>query len=135
MQWFIERSPLTHATNITTPLLIIHSENDLRCPMEQAEQMFTVLKKLRRDVLFIRFPDETHEMSRAGRPRHRRDRFKYILDWFDAWLAHPVPEPIANLQARWSAPDAPTQAAPAPKRDGAGATPGRTAEQAAARPD
>jgi dipeptidyl aminopeptidase/acylaminoacyl peptidase len=86
MQWFIDHSPLTYAKQITTPLLIMHAENDLRCPIEQAEQLFTVLKKLRREVLFIRFPDETHEMSRSGRPRHRRDRFGYILDWFARYL-------------------------------------------------
>lgn len=86
MQWFIDHSPLTYAKNITTPLLIMHAENDLRCPMEQAEQLFTVLKKLRREVLFVRFPDETHEMSRSGRPRHRRDRFTFILDWFEKYL-------------------------------------------------
>lgn len=86
MQWFIDHSPLTYATQITTPLLIIHAENDLRCPIEQAEQLFTVLKKLRREVVFVRFPDETHEMSRSGRPRHRRDRFRFILDWFATYL-------------------------------------------------
>jgi dipeptidyl aminopeptidase/acylaminoacyl peptidase len=84
--WFIDHSPLTYAPNITTPLLILHAENDLRCPIEQAEQLFTVLKKLRREVCFVRFPDETHEMSRSGRPRHRRDRFGYILDWFARYL-------------------------------------------------
>ena len=86
MQWFIDHSPLTYAKNIMTPLLIMHAENDLRCPIEQAEQLFTVLKKLRREVEFVRFPDETHEMSRAGKPRHRRDRFKFILDWFEKYL-------------------------------------------------
>ena len=95
MQWFIDHSPLTYAKNITTPLLIMHAENDLRCPMEQAEQLFTVLKKLRRDVLFVRFPDETHEMSRSGRPRHRRDRFRFILDWFDKYLA---PSRVSQLE-------------------------------------
>ena len=85
-QWWIDHSALTYAPNITTPLLIMHAENDLRCPMEQAEQLFTILRKLRKDVLFVRFPDETHEMSRAGRPRHRRDRYGFILDWFAKYL-------------------------------------------------
>ncbi|MGE0544815.1 MAG: prolyl oligopeptidase family serine peptidase [Dehalococcoidia bacterium] len=96
MQWYIDRSPLTYARNITTPLLIMHAENDLRCPMEQAEQLFTVLMKLRREVLFIRFPDETHEMSRAGRPHHRRDRFKFILEWFEKYLE---PSRVAEREA------------------------------------
>jgi len=86
MGWFVAHSPLTYAQEITTPLLILHSENDLRCPMEQAEQLFTVLKKLRREVLFVRFPDESHELSRSGKPRHRRDRFGFILEWFGRYL-------------------------------------------------
>ena len=62
--------------DITTPLLILHSENDLRCPIEQGEQLFVALK-LRREVEFVRFPDENHEMSRSGKPRHRLERFRH----------------------------------------------------------
>lgn len=79
-------SPLTYATNIRTPLLILHSENDLRCPIEQAEQLFTVLRLLKRDVEFVRFPGEGHELSRSGSPAHRVQRFEVILDWFDRKL-------------------------------------------------
>jgi dipeptidyl aminopeptidase/acylaminoacyl peptidase len=86
MQWYIEHSPLTYAKDMETPLLIIHSENDLRCLMEQAEQLFIALKKQRKDVRFVRFPDENHELSRSGRPRHRMERFGYILDWFNQYL-------------------------------------------------
>ena len=69
-----------------TPLLILHSEDDLRCPIEQAEQLFVALKKLRREVRFVRFPGENHEMSRSGRPRHRLERFRHILKWFASYL-------------------------------------------------
>jgi dipeptidyl aminopeptidase/acylaminoacyl peptidase len=86
MAWYIEHSPLTYAKEITTPLLIIHSEDDLRCPVEQAEQLFVALKKQRKEVLFVRFPDEDHELSRAGRPRHRLERFRCILQWFGKYL-------------------------------------------------
>jgi dipeptidyl aminopeptidase/acylaminoacyl peptidase len=86
MQWYIDHSPLTYAKNITTPLLIMHAEDDLRCLIEQAEQLFAVLKRLRQEVLFVRFPDENHEMSRSGKPRHRLERFRYILDWFAKYL-------------------------------------------------
>ena len=79
---YTERSPLTHAKNIHTPLLIIHSEDDLRCPIEQAEQLFVTLKKQRKEAVLVRFPDENHELSRSGRPRHRLERFRIILDWF-----------------------------------------------------
>jgi dipeptidyl aminopeptidase/acylaminoacyl peptidase len=86
MARYIERSPLTYAKNIVTPLLILHSEDDLRCPIEQAEQLFVALKKLRREVRFVRFPGENHEMSRSGRPRHRLERFRHILEWFAPYL-------------------------------------------------
>jgi dipeptidyl aminopeptidase/acylaminoacyl peptidase len=86
MARYIERSPLTYAKNIGTPLLIIHSEDDLRCPIEQAEQLFVALKKLRREVRFVRFPGENHEMSRSGKPRHRLERFRHILEWFAGHL-------------------------------------------------
>jgi dipeptidyl aminopeptidase/acylaminoacyl peptidase len=86
MQWYIDHSPLTYAKDIVTPLLIMHSESDLRCPVEQAEQLFVALKKQRKQVVFVRFPDEDHELSRAGRPRHRLERFRLILDWFARYL-------------------------------------------------
>lgn len=79
-------SPLTYATDITTPLLILHSENDLRCPIEQAEQLFTVLRLRKQDVELVRFPAEGHELSRSGSPAHRVQRFEIILDWFDRKL-------------------------------------------------
>lgn len=74
-------SPITYVKNIHTPLLIMHSENDLRCPIEQAEQMFMALKHLGREVEFVRFPGESHELSRSGAPRHRVQRFEIVLDW------------------------------------------------------
>jgi dipeptidyl aminopeptidase/acylaminoacyl peptidase len=86
LQWYIEHSPLTYVQQITTPLLILHAEDDLRCMIEQAEQLFVALKRLRREVLLIRFPDENHEMSRSGKPRHRLERYHYILDWFAKYL-------------------------------------------------
>jgi dipeptidyl aminopeptidase/acylaminoacyl peptidase len=86
-QVYLDRSPLTYAKDITTPLLIIHSEDDLRCPIEQAEQLFVALKTLRKEALFVRFPDENHELSRSGKPRHRLERFRIILDWFGKYLA------------------------------------------------
>ena len=58
----------------------------LRCPIEQAEQLFVALKKLGREVLFVRFPGENHELSRSGTPRHRLERFRIILDWFGRYL-------------------------------------------------
>ncbi|HNM78957.1 MAG TPA: prolyl oligopeptidase family serine peptidase, partial [Tepidiformaceae bacterium] len=78
----LRQSPLTYAKNIETPVLILHSEVDLRCPISQGEQLFVVLKQRRKDVEFVRFPDEDHELSRSGRPSHRVDRFNVILDYW-----------------------------------------------------
>jgi dipeptidyl aminopeptidase/acylaminoacyl peptidase len=100
MQWYIDHSPLTYAQDIVTPLLIMHSESDLRCPMEQAEQLFVALKKQRKEVVLVRFPDEDHELSRAGKPRHRLERFRIILDWFGKYLQPAgAAEPSQNGQA------------------------------------
>ncbi|MBS3967740.1 MAG: S9 family peptidase [Truepera sp.] len=78
------QSPLKHVANVTTPLLIIHSEEDHRCPIEQAEQFYIALKRIgKAEVRFIRFPDECHELSRSGRPDRRIERLKAIVDWFE----------------------------------------------------
>jgi len=82
LQFYLDRSPLTHVTKVVTPLLLIHSERDLRCPIEQAEQFFTALKYLRREVELVRFPDEGHELSRSGQPLHRLERLQRIAGWF-----------------------------------------------------
>ena len=86
MEPWIRMSPSTYATNITTPLLIMHSENDLRCNVEQAEQLFTTLRLLKRAVEFVRFPGESHELTRSGNPVHRVMRFEILLEWFDRYL-------------------------------------------------
>ena len=76
-----KKSPITYANNIITPTLIIHSEKDYRCPVEQAEQLFSNLKRRGVDTTMIRFPDESHELSRSGKPNHRIQRFESIIDW------------------------------------------------------
>jgi dipeptidyl aminopeptidase/acylaminoacyl peptidase len=84
---YLARSPVSYAKAVTTPLLILHSEDDLRCPISQAEQLFVALRVLKKEVMFVRFPDETHELSRSGKPRHRLARFRFILDWFGKHLS------------------------------------------------
>ena len=76
------QSPLTYADNIRTPLLIIHSEHDWRCPVEQAQRLYVALRSRNADVEMLLFPGEGHEMSRSGLPSHRVARFDAILDWF-----------------------------------------------------
>ncbi len=80
------QSPLTYAKDIRTPLLIIHSEGDLRCNIEQAENLFATLKVLKRRVEFIRFPEEPHGLSRQGRPDRRQVRLEKIVEWFERYL-------------------------------------------------
>jgi dipeptidyl aminopeptidase/acylaminoacyl peptidase len=80
------KSPLSFVKTIKTPLLILHSENDLRCPIEEAEQLFFALKKNKKDVEFIRFPNESHDLSRTGKPSHRVERLRHIIRWFDKYL-------------------------------------------------
>ena len=82
----LAQSPLRYAENIKTPTLFIHSENDLRCPIQQGEEFFVALKELGVDTQLVRFPDETHELSRSGKPKHREERFQHILRWFDKYL-------------------------------------------------
>jgi dipeptidyl aminopeptidase/acylaminoacyl peptidase len=85
---YLKISPATYAENITTPLLILHSEDDLRCPIAHAEDLFAILRLLKREVELVRFPAESHELSRSGSPAHRLMRFEAILDWFARYL-HP----------------------------------------------
>lgn len=84
---YAQISPIMSAHEITTPLLIMHSENDFRCDVEQAEQLFSILRTLKREVELVRFPAEGHELSRAGSPYHRVKRFEIILEWFNRYLS------------------------------------------------
>ncbi|MDQ3655484.1 MAG: S9 family peptidase, partial [Chloroflexota bacterium] len=81
-----KHSPITYVGAMTTPLLILHSEQDLRCPIEQAEQLFTSLKFLGREVGFVRFPEEGHDLSRSGKPSRRLARLHHLIGWFDRHL-------------------------------------------------
>ena len=82
LQHYMERSPITYVGNVTTPVMIIHSEQDYRCPVEQGEQFYTALKWLGKEAVFVRFPDENHELSRSGKPRHRVERLQHLSGWF-----------------------------------------------------
>ncbi|MFC2947893.1 S9 family peptidase [Virgibacillus sediminis] len=79
-------SPLKYAANVETPLLILHGEQDYRCPIEQGEQLFVTLKHQRKEVEFVRFPDASHELSRSGRPDLRVERLNHICRWFEEYL-------------------------------------------------
>jgi dipeptidyl aminopeptidase/acylaminoacyl peptidase len=83
---FVEMSPISHMHKCKTPTLIIHQENDLRCPIEQAEQVYTVLKLKGVDTRLLRYPQESHGMSRGGRIDRRIHRLKAISGWFEKYL-------------------------------------------------
>ncbi len=85
-EW-LRMSPACYAREIETPLLVVHSENDLRCNVEQGEHLFTLLRLLGKEVEMLRFPGESHELSRSGSPVHRVQRFEAILEWFGRYLA------------------------------------------------
>jgi dipeptidyl aminopeptidase/acylaminoacyl peptidase len=75
-------SPLKYAKNIKTPLLIIHSEEDYRCPISEAYQLFYALKMQGIDTKMVLFPKENHDLSRSGKPKHREIRLREIAAWF-----------------------------------------------------
>ena len=78
---YLAISPASFVEHITTPLLILHSEDDLRCPIGQGEQLFVALRRLGRDVEMVRFPKESHELTRSGSPTHRVRRFEIVLEF------------------------------------------------------
>jgi dipeptidyl aminopeptidase/acylaminoacyl peptidase len=83
---WLEFSPATYAKDIETPLLVLHSENDLRCNIEQGEHLFTLLRLMGKEVEMLRFPAEGHELTRSGSPAHRVQRFEAVLDWWARYL-------------------------------------------------
>jgi len=83
------QSPQAVVDQVRTATLVLHSANDLRCPLGQAERYYTALRRRGVEAELVIFPGEDHELSRSGRPRHRRERFDIILDW---WARH-LPSP------------------------------------------
>lgn len=81
-----QMSPMAYIGNATTPTMIIHSEQDLRCPQEQGEQVFTALRRRGIDTEFILFPEESHGLSRIGRTDRRIQRLSHMLRWFEMYL-------------------------------------------------
>jgi len=86
LEKYWQHSPMKYIGNAKTPTLVIHSENDLRCPIEQGEQVFVALKSLGVDSEMVRFPDEFHGLSRNGRTDRRIVRLNHIVGWFDKYL-------------------------------------------------
>jgi len=79
-------SPMKHIGNAKTPTLIIHSMQDLRCAIEQSEQVYVALKTLGVETEFLMFPDSPHGLSRTGRTDRKIARLEGILDWFERYM-------------------------------------------------
>ena len=87
-EFYREASPITYISSCTTPLLIQHAEEDLRCPIGQAEELFAVLRAHRRPVRFMRVPGENHELTRGGTPFRRVENLIQVRDWFRHYLVY-----------------------------------------------
>ena len=86
-QDYARRSPITYADKVTTPLMLIEGEEDYRTPPAAGgEMMFRALKYLKKPVVMVRFPGESHDLSRSGQPWHRIERLRHIMAWFDKYL-------------------------------------------------
>jgi dipeptidyl aminopeptidase/acylaminoacyl peptidase len=93
-QEYRARSPINYIKNVTTPMMFILGEADYRTPPGSGgEQMFRALKFRKIPTVMVRFPNESHELSRSGQPWHRVERLQHIVGWFDHWLmGMPKPE-------------------------------------------
>ena len=93
-QDYVNRSPITYIKNVHTPLMLVLGEADFRTPPAAGgEEMFRALRFLKRPVIMVRFPGESHELSRSGQPWHRVERLEHIVGWFDKYLqGMPKPE-------------------------------------------
>nr|WP_225953791.1 S9 family peptidase [Kibdelosporangium phytohabitans] len=78
-------SPLTYADQIRIPFAVVHSEHDWRCPVEQGQRLFVALRRQGTPAELLLFPAEGHELTRSGKPRHRKERFDAVLEW---WARH-----------------------------------------------
>jgi dipeptidyl aminopeptidase/acylaminoacyl peptidase len=85
-QRYWQQSPLKYFGHAKTPTLVVHSEQDHRCPIEQGEQTYVALKVAGVDTEMVRFPEEPHGLSRTGRTDRRIQRLRHILRWFDRYL-------------------------------------------------
>ena len=85
-QDFKTHSPITYIKDVNTPLMLIEGDADLRTPPPYGgEQMFRALKYLNKTAVMVRFPGESHDLSRSGKPTHRVERLRHIVAWFDKY--------------------------------------------------
>src|SRR3954454_18805654 len=113
------QSALAHAGAITTPTLVIHSEQDWRCPVEQGARLYVELKRRGVPSELLLFPGEGHELSRSGRPRHRLARFEHILRWWARWLRAPQDAAAGSAEPAGAEPTMPSPYRAVPDPDAA----------------
>jgi dipeptidyl aminopeptidase/acylaminoacyl peptidase len=119
------QSPMTSAHRITTPTMVIHSEEDWRCPLEQGTRLYVELKRRGVPTELLLFPGEGHELSRSGRPKHRQARLEHVLRWWGRWL--PTWQNSSAMGALPAGSGA-TAAVPAPASAADGEAPSRRAD-------
>lgn len=90
------QSPMAHVGEVRTPTLVVHSEQDWRCPVEQGQRWFVELRRRGVEAELLLFPGEGHELTRSGRPRHRAARFEHLLAWWARHLPVDGPPPAAG---------------------------------------
>jgi hypothetical protein len=93
------RSPIRYVQDITTPLLLTCGEMDLRCAISQSEEMFGAMRLLGKTVELVRFPEESHDISRSGRPDRRVERLRRIAGWFERFLGTEASDHPTGTQA------------------------------------
>ena len=85
-QKLVDHSPLTYASQVETPVLLLHGESDVRCPIAQSEAYFVQLKRLGKVVEMVRFPGSFHSFPRQGHPKLREEYLARTLEWFNRYL-------------------------------------------------
>jgi dipeptidyl aminopeptidase/acylaminoacyl peptidase len=109
------RSPISYITNVKTPMMLVLGEADYRTPPGAGgEQMFRALKFRKIPTVMVRFPNESHELSRSGQPWHRVERLQHIVGWFDHWLMG-VPKPEYEITSEEEVPVKPRPPEKPPK--------------------
>ena len=115
-----QRSPITYIQNVKTPLMLVLGEADYRTPPGAGgEEMFRALKFLKRPVIMVRFPGESHELSRSGQPWHRVERLEHIVGWFDKYLQgmhKPEYDDVPAVEVSAKPSDVPAERKPSPQK-------------------
>ena len=89
LEAYLEHSPISYVDRVETPVLLLHGEDDVRCPIGQSEQYFVALKRLGKEAEMVRFPGCSHGFLRSGPPELREEYLSRMLAWFDRYLAAP----------------------------------------------